>query len=884
MSGAAQEPGPERQLRDEVRYLGDRLGDTLRASAGAWLFDLVEEVRRLAKGARGGVDEDAARLRALLSALDIERAHPLSRAFAHFLALANVAESRHRARAQVTHGTREADLRAVLERVVASGVAPERLFEQACRQPIELVLTAHPTQASRRTVLAKYARIAEALARRATNDPEVEAAVDGDVRREITSLWHTDDLRRLRPTPIDEARTWLALFERILWDAVPAFLRRWDAALAAVTGRSLPISVTPIRFGSWVGGDRDGNPFVTADVTREALLLARWQAADLFARELDALGGELSIGTATDELRALAGGATEPYRKILRDLGARVRDTRRACESALGLHGDARTLYVDAEHLVSAGEIASALDAIDASLVASGLEIIARGRLLDIRRRVAIFGVTLAPLDIRQHAGVHSRALDELTTALGLGSYAAWGEDERLRFLTTELASKRPLLPRELPPGDALANVVSTLTACAEQTAGTLGAYVISGAATVSDILAVHLLQREVGVRPPLRVVPLFETLADLEAAPRVVGALLDLPVARALVGDALEVMIGYSDSAKDAGRVASAWALFEAQESLLRLAAERGIKLTLFHGRGGTIGRGGGPIALSIRSQPAGSVANGLRVTVQGESIDAAFGLPEIAEHTFELYVGAVLESTLRPPQPPQASFREAMAALARRSAEVYRDTLEDPRFYPYFQTATPEGELGLLNIGSRPAKRSASGGLGALRAIPWQFAWTQNRLVLPAWLGAHAALEPETESEAQTLRTMMTEWPFFTALIDLLEMVVAKGDLPTAEYYDELLVPEALQPLGAELISLFDRTRRAILALRGESELLGQNPTLDFSIRVRNPYLYPLGLLQAELLRRLRAAGDGDKDERVVDALLITIHGVAAGMRNTG
>ena len=843
-------------------------------------------MRRLAKGARAGRAEDEAALHALLGQLDTDKAHAVARAFAHFLALANVAESRHRARSNETRQSETSPLRAALERLVESGVSPEEIHERALQQKIELVLTAHPTQAARRTVLAKYERIAEALAERTDKSSDAASRVDERVRREIAALWHTEDLRRLRPTPIDEARTTFALYERVLWDAVPGFLREWSDAIGAVTGRPLPWQATPIRFGSWVGGDRDGNPYVTPDVTREACLLARWQAAELYEGELSRLHDELSMVTATEELLALAPDSPEPYRRVLKNLLERVRDSRRACEEALGATTSPRSLRVDPTRLLSARELAETLAVLHRSLSAVGLEIIARGRLLDVMRRVAVFGVNLAPLDIRQHADVHARALDAITRALDLGSYLDWSEEQRRRFLLAELASKRPLLPRRRPEDDALQNVIGTIEACTEQAPGSFGAYVISGCRSVSDILAVHLLQREGGLEPSLRVVPLFETLADLEAAPSVIDSLLSIESVRERLGASLEIMIGYSDSAKDAGRVASAWALFEAQEKLLAVAERHGIALVLFHGRGGTIGRGGGPIALSIWSQPPGSVKEGLRVTVQGESIDAAFGLPEIAMQTFELYASSTLEASLRPPPSPPDRFRDAMRALAKRAAASYRAVLEDPRFFDYFQAATPERELGLLNIGSRPAKRSAQGGLGTLRAIPWIFAWPQNRLLLPSWLGAHEALEARSEADGALLREMMTEWPFFAALVDLLEMVVAKGDLPTAALYDRTLVPPPLRSLGAELMSLFERTRAAIVSLRGQTQLLETNPVLRFGVEVRNPYLYPLGLMQAELLRRLRSRSqESSKAEpKLVDALLVTIHGVAAGMRSTG
>jgi phosphoenolpyruvate carboxylase len=869
----------EARLREEVRNLGERLGETLRASAGLPLYELVEEVRALAKRARAGDQEGAAALAARLASVTADEAHPLARAFAHFLALANVAESEHRARSAVAARRAGHPLVAALKRLRDAGLSADAIAEAAVRQEVELVLTAHPSQASRRTVLAKYERIAEALERL----PEPEA--DAEIAREVAAAWHTDDVRRLRPTPLDEARTGLALFERTLWDAVPRFVRAWDDALRDVTGHELPIDATPIRFGSWMGGDRDGNPNVTAVVTERASLLARRLAAVLHAREIAKLGDALSIVTATPELVDRAAGAREPYRAVLSELAAKVETARLLLDQRLAL-ADADLLATAAppEAFLDPEDLARPLKVLYGSLHAVGLGLVADGALLSQLRRVAIFGTTLAPLDVRQHARVHEKALDALTRALDLGSWAEWDEAKRQAFLLAELGGRRPLVPRGVPEDEDLAELLRTLGVCARQPAGSLGAYVISGAATPSDVLVVYLLQREAGVEPPLRVVPLFETLQDLQNAPGVVDALLALPAFRERAADGLEIMIGYSDSAKDAGRVASAWALYEAQEKLVEVATRHGVALTLFHGRGGTIGRGGGPIALSIRSQPPGSIGERLRVTVQGESIDAAFALPAIAEQTFEMYVGAALESNLAPTRRPEPAWRAKMSEVARRSTEVYRAALDDPRFYGYFQAVTPERELSLLQIGSRPGKRGGSGGLGALRAIPWIFAWSQNRLSLPSWLGAHEALEAHGEPDRALLGQMLAEWPFFAALVDLLEMVAAKVDVPIASRYEAELAPDEVKPLGADFVAAFDRTRASILAVRGYAALLEGDPVLRWSIDVRGPYLQPLHLLQIELLGRLRATAEDARDPRLVDALLVTIHGIAAGIRNTG
>jgi phosphoenolpyruvate carboxylase len=877
----------EQALRDDVRFLGELLGTTLKRDQGAALFDLVEEVRRRSKGARQGQSADADALKTLLSNLDVGRAVPLARGFAHFLALANIAEHRHRARSWAPHDG-EGDvgtLASVVARLRGRGVGAAQIASMLEGLHIELVLTAHPTQATRRTLLRKHRRVAEGLAAREDARTERDrSSAEAKLSREVAEIWFSDEVRRTRPTPVDEARGGLAVIEEILWDAVPAFLRDVDAALRAEGVDGLAPDRAPVRFGSWMGGDRDGNPNVTAAVTEEICLLTRWQAAELFRREVEQLHDELSITRATPEFSAMAGGEREPYRAVLKELLGRLLSTRDWAERssrAVGQGRAAEPAPVDA--ILETKDLLAPLLAVNASLRGVGLGIVASGRLLDVIRRASVFGTTLTPIDIRQESGVHTAALDAVTTALGLGSYRGWSEADRVRFLETELASKRPLIPRELPDSPELAEVLATLDVVRRQAPGSLGAYVVSMTHGASDVLAVLLLEREAGLAAPLRVVPLFETLADLDRAPAVLAELLRSPAYRAACHGRAEVMIGYSDSAKDAGRVASAWALYRAQEALVEVAKDAGVGLTLFHGRGGTIGRGGGPIALSIRSQPAGSIDAGLRVTVQGEAIDAAFALPEIARETMALYTGAVLESLATPPRAPEPAWRARMDELARVSAEVYRGILEDPRFVPYFRAATPERELGHLQIGSRPASRKQDAGLGSLRAIPWMFAWTQTRLLLPSWLGAETALARAEQSGAlPELQTMLREWPFFAALVDLLEMVLAKAEPDIAQTYDAFLVPDELKPLGESLRDDLRKTRAAVLRLRGTRELLEANPVLLWSVRIRNPYIDPLNLLQAELLRRLRS--DREADPRLLDALIVTVNGIAAGMRNTG
>jgi phosphoenolpyruvate carboxylase len=894
----------EAALQADSKLLAVLLEEILREQEGPELAQLLEEVVAFATRARSGSAEDAEALHRLLSALDSGKALPLARAFSHYLALANMAEQHHRIRLLRARRREAGSVNAmvdVLKRSIERGTSREELHRAVCSLQVELVLTAHPTQTMRRTLLQKHRRIALALARRDRPDllPEEREQATEALRREVLALWQTDELRRTRPTPLDEARAGLVLFDQILWDAAPVYLRELDRALKLVTGQKLPLSVAPLRFGSWMGGDRDGNPNVTAVITEKVCLLSRWEASELYYQEIELLHDELSMTRASAELLARVGDAAEPYRAVLKEVLGRLGATQRYCEDRIAELQDGKPDYgpalrrserdaravSGAKPYVLVEELWEPLELCYRSLHEVGASSVAEGRLCDFLRRVAAFGLALTRLDIRQEASVHARALDAITQALDMGSYLSWSEEERVSFLLRELASPRPLLPRVLPDDPVMREVLDTMQACARQPSDCLGAYVISMAAAASDVLAVHLLQREAGVSPPLRVVPLFETLDDLTHAGDVIGSLLSIPWYVECCRGAQEVMIGYSDSTKDAGRVAAAWALFRAQEEVVAKCREADVKLTLFHGRGGTIGRGGGPIYLAILSQPPGSVDGRLRVTIQGETMETLFGLPDLAVESLELYVNATLDATLHPPAGPTPAQRELMQRVARLAAVAYRRVVRsDPNFLRYFQAATPIIELGRLNIGSRPAKRHGGTiALENLRAIPWIFAWTQTRLHLPAWLGTGEALTTlfEEGAEAQ-LRGLVEEWPFFRSLLDLLEMVLAKADPDIAAYYDRVLVPDDLKALGQELRASCRRTSAVILRAKKQQHLLDSDPELRRTLEVRNPYVDPLNVLQAELMRRARE--DDHEDPRIWDALLVTVNGIAAGMRNTG
>ena len=867
-------------LRGNVSFLGRLLGDTIASAEGPAFLELIEQIRGLSKGAREGTEGAREELQGVLRNLDNDQLVPVARAFSQFLNLANIADQHHNV-------SREADemlsasrsLANGMDELLAEGVAPDAVVDAVRELRIELVLTAHPTEITRRTLIHKHGEIGRCLAQLELNGltERERERLHERLRELIAQIWFGDDFRVERPTPVDEAKWGFAVVEDSLWRAVPEFMRRLDRALFDSCGVHLPLEVSPVTFVSWMGGDRDGNPNVTAPITTQVMLLSRWQAADLYLADVDHLVEELSMTRCSAELARLAGNGHEPYRVVLRQLRDLLRQTRLAIEAALDDEPQP-----EGETLHSVEQLWQPLHACYRSLVESGMQIVADGALLDLLRRVRCFGVHLVRHDVRQDSARHTEALSELTTYLGLGDYAAWDEDARRAFLLRELASRRPLVPPNWQPSAPVQEVLDTCAVVARQPARALGAYVISMARQASDVLAVHLLLKEAGCDHNLPVAPLFETLDDLSRAQQVVSALLQDSWYRGHIQGQLMVMIGYSDSAKDAGVLAAAWAQYRAQEELLQVCSEFDIRLTLFHGRGGTIGRGGAPAGEALLSQPPGSLQNGLRVTEQGEMIRAKLGWSSMAVKTLALYTGAICRANLQTPPAPRREWRELMSELAQESCDAYRAVVRgEADFVPYFRHATPEQELAKLPLGSRPARRAGGGGIESLRAIPWIFAWSQNRLMLPAWLGAGAALRVALDNgKGDMLREMAAVWPFFATRLSMLEMVFAKTDAGISAYYDECLVPQELRAIGSSLREQLLRDTATILEISGGQQLLASEPWIRESLRLRSIYTEPLNMLQAELLQRNRTAAEPVLER----AIMVTIAGVAAGMRNTG
>lgn len=873
-------------LRQDVRMLGQLLGHTLQEQESPVLLELVEEIRKLAKHARAGHEEHSQKLIEKLSKLDPDLLVPVARAFSHFLNLANLAEQYHRVRRRRAYQQNQrqdqrATMSELLPRLQRANFSDGQILQSLNSISIDLVLTAHPTEVTRRTLIRKYDEITHCLELLDTvNLTDIERnRVMEKLKRNIVSAWNSDEIRQERPTPVDEARWGFVTIEQTLWHAVPEYIRELDEWCVDNIGQTLPMEFSPFVFSSWMGGDRDGNPNVTAQVTEEVLLLARWMAADLLSHDFEELHMELSMTECNSELRSLVGESKEPYRSILKPLRDGLVETKNYLNTCL-----ANEEWRGDPPITDKQTLLQPLLICHRSLMECGMAEIANGELLDTIRRLNTFGVNLQRLDIRQESSRHADALAAITQALGLGDYLQWTEQQKQAFLIEELQSPRPLIPDGLQCSEEVQEVLNTFAMLARQSIDALGAYVISMAHVPSDVLAVLLLQKEAGMKQLMRVVPLFETLDDLKQAEETLRCLFEVEWYRNHIQGQQEVMIGYSDSAKDGGFLAAAWVQYQAQEALTNLCKSYDVQLTLFHGRGGSTSRGGAPSYEAILSQPPGSVSGRIRITEQGEVIRAKFSPFGVAIRTLQRYVAATLEATLLQQSPPQPEWRGIMDQLAEQGMSSYRSLVrDDPRFLHYFHYATPEQELQRLPLGSRPAKRRKDGGIETLRAIPWVFAWTQMRLMLPGWLGADVAFGKALEDgKGATLHEMYERWPFFRMLIGMLEMVLAKSDAQIAAYYERRLAQPEDRPLGQELRTRLEEMVDLVNSITQHSSLLQNNTVIRRSIDVRNPYLDPLHMLQVELMRVLREkASETPKEAR---ALMITVAGIAAGMRNTG
>ena len=866
------------ELKDTVRYLGKTLGETIKNQLGQEWLDRIEKIR---KGGRASYQGDATcseELKETFKTMSDSDLLTVGRAFAQFLNLGNIAEQEYNAAMNV-----DASIDALFKHLDKAELTAEKVQDAVAKLNIDLVLTAHPTEVTRRTLIHKHKELAnclQAIHQESLNDVE-RKKIETRIADLIAQAWHTEEIRSVRPTPVDEARWGFSVIENSLWEAVPDFMRELDGRLNEDYDVSLPLDSSPVQFSSWMGGDRDGNPFVTSKVTEQALLLARKRAAKLFAIDLDRLQVELSMYDCNDVLREKVGDANEPYRALLRPLVDKFIATRDGISDYLAGKNPDTSNWIESDD-----ELIEPLMLCYQSLLDCGMQVVANGLLLDTIRRARVFGIHLLRLDVRQDSERHADVFSELTRYLGLGDYAQWSEADKQAFLLRELGSKRPLFPAQWDASDDVKEVLDTCKVIAKHSKHGFGIYIISMASEPSDVMAVQLLLQESGVDWPMPVAPLFETLDDLNNSPDVMRKLLSIDWYRGYVKGRQFVMIGYSDSAKDAGALAAGWAQYQSQEALVAIADEFDVSLTLFHGRGGTIGRGGLPAHAAIYSQPPGSLDGGFRVTEQGETIRYKFGMPKLAKRSLGIYASAIIEAMLFPPPAPKEEWRELITAMAAQGRDNYRATVRhDKEFVPYFRVATPEQELGKLPLGSRPAKRKPQGGIESLRAIPWIFAWAQTRLVLPSWLGVMRAIDSvKTPENEKVVNEMFSEWPFYRSRLSMLDMVFHKADPRISEAYDERLVPKELKHFGEALRTELKESISSLLAITGEDDIMKNDPQGKESMEIRAAYLQPLHYLQIELLDRIRKAGDESQNTSLERAMMVTIAGIAIGMRNTG
>ncbi len=905
-------------MREDIRLLGAILGDTVREQNGDDVFDLVERARVESFRVRRS-EIDRTELAGMFDGIDVHQAIPVIRAFTHFALLANVAEDIHRERRRAVHVAageppQLSTLAATYLKLDSADLDSATVAETLTGALVSPVITAHPTETRRRTVFDTQHRITELMRLRLHGHTHTDDGrdIETELRRHILTLWQTALVRLSRLKIQDEIETGLRYYPAAFLEVIPKVNADVRAALQARWPEADLLREPILRPGSWIGGDRDGNPNVTADVVRLATSRAAYTALAHYFVEIAALEEELSMSArlvkVSEELLALADAcyeparADEPYRRALRVIHGRLTAT------ALQILDDQpeHELDVGLDRYQTPAELLTDLDVVDWSLRANGSGVLADDRLARLREAVRTFGFHLSGLDMRQNSDVHEEVVAELLAWAGVvDSYRSLSEPDRVELLVAELRTRRPLIRDSAQLSD-LARKELDICRAAARAVDVFGPqavpnYIISMCQSVSDMLEAAVLLKEAGLLDatdpheayaPVGIVPLFETIDDLQRGSSILEAALDLPLYRSIVasrGDSQEVMLGYSDSNKDGGYLAANWALYRAELDLVESARKTGIRLRLFHGRGGTVGRGGGPSYDAILAQPPGAVNGSLRLTEQGEVIAAKYAEPRIAHRNLETLLAATLEASLLDVEGlgdeagPAYQVLDDLAARAHRAyAELVHDT---PGFVDYFKASTPVGEIGALNIGSRPTSRKPTTSISDLRAIPWVLAWSQSRVMLPGWYGSGTAFEDwidEGNGRLEVLQDLYRRWPFFRTVLSNMAQVLSKSDMGLAARYADLVDDEALRRrVFDKIVDEHDRTIRMHALITGHDDLLADNPALARSVFNRFPYLEPLNHLQVELLRRYRS---GDDDELVQRGILLTMSGLATALRNSG
>ena len=882
---------PTKALREDIRYLGSILGKVIKDQEGIEFYNLVEKIRKLSKVNKSS-NSSFKKISKEISKINAQNTFKLTRAFSHFMNFVNLSESVDASRRldEYENSKRKKNnenifIEEIFEKLFKNkNISNNKIYNYAKNLNISIVLTAHPTEVKRRTLIQKYHKITELLEERnlLKNYPSKLKVLDKKLSDEFTIIWNTDDLKRTRPTPTDEARWGLAIIEDSLWETIPKVYRRLNSIFTQKMGISLPKNFNPIEFGSWMGGDRDGNPNVTSDVTKEVILLSRWEAAKLYEKELTKLIRSYSMKKCSKKITKITNNSFEPYRVYLRPLRDKMRFTHRSIEQHL-----VNKKPLNYKKLLSnREEILKPLRVVRDSLEENQNANIANGDLLDLIRRAKCFGINLARLDIRQEASRHSQLLNELIKSKFGLSYINWSEKDKISFLINKIKKKSNTINNFKFKNKENKEVWSTFRALSNEPPECLGAYVISMTSVASDIMSVIFLQKEANIKKRLRVVPLFETLDDLINAKSVMETLFSNGWYRKLIKNKQEIMIGYSDSSKDAGKLCASWHQYKAQEEILKIAKKFKIEVTFFHGRGGSAGRGGGPIQATLRSQPPKSVNGKIRITDQGEVIQQKYGYEPLAKYNLCSYIGAVMEATLDPPPIPKSNWRTLIESMAEISKNSYRKNInQNTDFLKYFKTVTPHISLGKLSIGSRPSKRKNIDNIKGLRAIPWVFAWTQIRLMLPAWLGSAEALRYSSMKEfRKTLIDMEKNWPFFNSMMDMLDMVISKVDPDISEIYEEYLADDSLKRVGQKLRYQFQVIKKLNKEIT-PNEIIKARKKFRTSVIVRNIYTEVLNMVQAVVISKLRKKGLSKANKQNLnDALLTSIAGISAAMKNTG
>ena len=885
---------PTKLLREDIRLLGTFLGRVIKDQEGTKFFNIVERLRLLSKNTL--LDKNKSKVFSKISK-DIRKLSPeitfkVTRAFSHILNLMNLAESLDASRKLNEYDNpyfKNKKQNLFIEDIINNlfknrKISDKKIYDQATKLDIGIVLTAHPTEVKRRTLIQKYANLTTLMEQRHLYKkyPTKIIEIDRKLYSEIAIIWKTDELKRTKPSPLDEARWGLAVIEDSLWDTIQRVYKRLNDIFRKNLNKDLPRNFNPIQFGSWMGGDRDGNPNVTSEVTKKVILFSRWQAAKLYERELTKLIQDLSMEECSQVIKKVTGNSFEPYRVYLRPLRDKVRRTHQLIEAHINYNKplDENKLLKDKY------EIINPLREVRTSLNINKGQHIANADLLDLIRRARCFGINLARLDIRQESDRHEKLLNEIFKKKNKINYLQLPEDKKIQLLNKSIKQKKYFVNKINLRDKENLEVWKTFKQISKEPEQCMGAYVISMTSKASDILSVYLLQLQAETKNLLRVVPLFETLDDLKNAKDVMQNLFKLPWYRKMINSKQEVMIGYSDSSKDAGKLSASWHQYKLQEELRNLAKKYKIDLVFFHGRGGSPGRGGGPIQATLKSQPSGTVNGKIRITDQGEVIQQKYGYKPLAEYNLCSYIGAVMEATLNPPPRSKPNWRELIQKMSEISTSAYRKYLNQSEdFIRYFKTVTPHKSLGKLAIGSRPTKRKNVDNIQSLRAIPWVFAWTQIRLMLPAWLGTTEALRyGSIKKFKKTMTDMERNWPYFVSTMDILDMVISKVDPEISVIYENNLADKSLIRIGKRLRFQFD----ALLKLHNKitpKDVIKERKEFRKALFIRNNYAEMLNILQADIMNKLTNKRYKKLDKKFLkDSLMTSIAGISAAMKNTG